>query len=216
MWPVALSPTHQIRVSSKTRSPYRHTFVSKPSWDETCLSESIPVQVGHDCISGRKMWVGGSGWLSGGRIGGGSFNRRREHVTRTLSCPESQPRVGHPMSTKTLTTATLGSPVPPFTPHAISVCLPTWKDNVGYEEGEKRVIDSMVTGYPRFFIHRRIQKVWDPHPAWYLIFLLIRSNLAGQNMRTKVWGSWRTVFAFSHLDRREPLPGFHSTTGCEG
>jgi cystathionine gamma-synthase len=63
------------------------------------------------------------------------------------------------MSTKTLTTTVLGSPVPPFTAHAISVSLPTWKDNVGYEEGEKRVVDSMVTGYPRFFIHRSIQKV---------------------------------------------------------
>jgi len=62
------------------------------------------------------------------------------------------------MSTRTLTTAVLGSPLPPFTPHAISVCLPTWKDNVGYEEGEKRVVDSMVTGYPRFFIHKTIEK----------------------------------------------------------
>ena len=64
------------------------------------------------------------------------------------------------MSTKTLTTAVLGSSVPPFTPHAISVSLPTWKDNVGYEEGEKRVVDSMVTGYPRFFIHKSITKVY--------------------------------------------------------
>ena len=54
---------------------------------------------------------------------------------------------------------TLGLAVPPFTQHAISVSLPTWGDNVGYEEGEKRVVDSMVTGYPRFFIHLSIQKV---------------------------------------------------------
>lgn len=54
---------------------------------------------------------------------------------------------------------TLGLAVPPYTPHAISVSLPTWRDNVGYEEGESRVIDAMVTGYPRFFIHRSIQKV---------------------------------------------------------
>ena len=53
----------------------------------------------------------------------------------------------------------LGAAVPPFTPHAISVSLPTWKDNVGYEEGEKRVVDAMVSGYPRFFIHLAIQKV---------------------------------------------------------
>jgi cystathionine gamma-synthase len=36
------------------------------------------------------------------------------------------------------------------------VSLPTWKANVGYEEGEKWVVNSMVTGYPRFFIHRSI------------------------------------------------------------
>lgn len=53
---------------------------------------------------------------------------------------------------------TLGLPVPPL-PHAISVSLPTWRDNVGYEEGEKRVVDVMVSGYPRFFIHLSIQKL---------------------------------------------------------
>ncbi|EMD35676.1 hypothetical protein CERSUDRAFT_116407 [Gelatoporia subvermispora B] len=53
----------------------------------------------------------------------------------------------------------LGGSVPPLTAHAISVSLPTWNDNVGYEKGEKRVVDAMVTGYPRFFIHRSIQKL---------------------------------------------------------
>jgi cystathionine gamma-synthase len=52
----------------------------------------------------------------------------------------------------------LGGSVPALTSHAISVSLPTWNDNVGYEEGDKRVLDKMVTGYPRFFIHRSIQK----------------------------------------------------------
>ncbi|KAJ7696062.1 pyridoxal phosphate-dependent transferase [Mycena rosella] len=53
----------------------------------------------------------------------------------------------------------LGLAVPPFTPHAISVSLPTWRDNVGYEEAEKRVIDAMISGYPRFFIHLSIRKL---------------------------------------------------------
>jgi hypothetical protein len=53
----------------------------------------------------------------------------------------------------------LGLSVPPFTPHAISVSLPKWNDNVGYEKGEKRVVDAMVSGYPRFFIHLSIEKV---------------------------------------------------------
>ncbi|KAK4194445.1 putative cystathionine gamma-synthase [Triangularia verruculosa] len=51
----------------------------------------------------------------------------------------------------------LGESIPPHTEHAVSVSLPTWKSNVGYEEGEDWVIGSMTTGYPRFFIHRSIQ-----------------------------------------------------------
>lgn len=58
-----------------------------------------------------------------------------------------------------MTLSSLGSSVPPFTPHAISVSLPTWKDNVEYEQGSKRVVDAMVNGYPRFFIHLSIRKV---------------------------------------------------------
>lgn len=53
---------------------------------------------------------------------------------------------------------TLGQAIPAL-PHAISVSLPTWRDNVGYEEGEERVLGSMATGYFRFFIHKSIQRV---------------------------------------------------------
>ncbi|KAJ3573468.1 hypothetical protein NP233_g2415 [Leucocoprinus birnbaumii] len=53
----------------------------------------------------------------------------------------------------------LGLGVPPHTPHAISVSLPTWRDNVGYEEGEQRVVDAMISGYPRFFIHLSIRRL---------------------------------------------------------
>ncbi|CRK27340.1 Cystathionine gamma-synthase like protein [Verticillium longisporum] len=51
----------------------------------------------------------------------------------------------------------LGQSIPPDTAHAVSVSLPTWKDNVGYEEGEKWVVDKLTTGYPRFFVHRSIE-----------------------------------------------------------
>ncbi|KAH6681242.1 cystathionine gamma-synthase [Plectosphaerella plurivora] len=50
----------------------------------------------------------------------------------------------------------LGQSIPPDTAHAVSVSLPTWKANIAYEEGEKWVIDRLVTGYPRFFIHKSI------------------------------------------------------------
>lgn len=52
----------------------------------------------------------------------------------------------------------LGDPVP-FIEHAISVSLPRWQDVVGYEENSFEVVNKMQTGYPRFFIHKSIQKV---------------------------------------------------------
>lgn len=39
----------------------------------------------------------------------------------------------------------------------MSVSLPTWRSNVGYEEGEEWVLSKLKTGYPRFFIHKQIQ-----------------------------------------------------------
>ncbi|KAI0848685.1 PLP-dependent transferase [Daldinia vernicosa] len=51
----------------------------------------------------------------------------------------------------------LGDSIPPNTAHAVSVSLPTWRSNIGYEEGEQWVLGVMVTGYPRFFIHKSIQ-----------------------------------------------------------
>ncbi|KAJ5652515.1 hypothetical protein N7507_009941 [Penicillium longicatenatum] len=53
----------------------------------------------------------------------------------------------------------IGGPVPPNTDHAVSVSLPTWKANIGYEEGEDWVISKMQCGYPRFFVHPTIQKL---------------------------------------------------------
>lgn len=54
--------------------------------------------------------------------------------------------------------AAIGQPVPNV-PHAVSVSLPTWRSNVGYEEGEDWVVSKMKTGYPRFFIHLIIQEL---------------------------------------------------------
>lgn len=54
----------------------------------------------------------------------------------------------------------LGEPIPP-SPHAVSVCLPTWRDNVGYEEGEPRVHETLTTGYPRFVYNRLCRDLFD-------------------------------------------------------
>lgn len=44
----------------------------------------------------------------------------------------------------------LGLPLPE-SPHACSVCLPTWSSVIGYEEGRDKVMRRLRAGYPRFF-----------------------------------------------------------------
>lgn len=46
---------------------------------------------------------------------------------------------------------------------AVSVSLPTWRANVGYEEGEEWVMSKMKSGYPRSEL--------NPLPSNYLLFL---------------------------------------------
>ncbi|MCX6873466.1 MAG: PLP-dependent transferase [Verrucomicrobia bacterium] len=53
----------------------------------------------------------------------------------------------------------LGLPLPDA-PHACSVCLPTWKAIVGYEEGLDKVRRRMRAGYPRFFRHAVVERLF--------------------------------------------------------
>lgn len=53
----------------------------------------------------------------------------------------------------------IGQPIPSDTPHAVSVSLPTWSSNIGYEEGDPHVVSLMVGGYPRFVFHTIVRKV---------------------------------------------------------
>ena len=50
----------------------------------------------------------------------------------------------------------LGFPIP-CDEHATSVCIPTYEDTVGYEEGLPRVRNAMKLGYPRFKIHAVVE-----------------------------------------------------------
>jgi len=54
----------------------------------------------------------------------------------------------------------LGKPLP-GSPHAVSVCLPTWKDNIGYEEGEERVRSALKAGYPRFVLNPLVAELFS-------------------------------------------------------
>ena len=71
----------------------------------------------------------------------------------------SRPSHGHGMQAgpPLLPFIPMGEPIPPNVDHAVSVSLPRWQDIVDYEEG--RLGNAMQTGYPRFFIHRSIQKL---------------------------------------------------------
>ncbi|WP_309488354.1 PLP-dependent transferase [Oceaniferula flava] len=53
----------------------------------------------------------------------------------------------------------LGMPLPK-TQHACSVCLPTWDSVLGYEEGREKVIQKLRSGYPRFFRHPAIARLF--------------------------------------------------------
>lgn len=64
----------------------------------------------------------------------------------------------------------LGLPLPD-SPHACSVCLPTWDSILGYEEGREKVVKRMRTGYPRFF----------KNPAVERLFAAAKAEVAGDN-----------------------------------
>lgn len=52
----------------------------------------------------------------------------------------------------------LGQPLPNSL-HAVSVCLPTWADVIGYEEKEQRVLEKLQLGYPRFVLHPLVKEL---------------------------------------------------------
>lgn len=54
----------------------------------------------------------------------------------------------------------LGVPLPD-SDHACSVCLPTWNSVIGYEEGRARVMKRLRTGYPRFFKHPTVERLFN-------------------------------------------------------
>jgi len=53
----------------------------------------------------------------------------------------------------------LGTSLPPGDPHGVSVSLPLWKDTVGWANRDKRVLDHMITGYPRFFVPHIVREL---------------------------------------------------------
>lgn len=54
----------------------------------------------------------------------------------------------------------LGMPLPDTT-HACSVCLPTWDAVIGYEEKREKILRRLRSGYPRFFKHPIVERLFD-------------------------------------------------------
>ncbi|KAE8147519.1 cystathionine beta-lyase [Aspergillus avenaceus] len=53
----------------------------------------------------------------------------------------------------------LGELQPPSTPHAVSASLPTWESVIRWSRREPGVVDKVKGGYPRFYIHKTIQRL---------------------------------------------------------
>ncbi|KAH8106736.1 pyridoxal phosphate-dependent transferase [Cristinia sonorae] len=66
----------------------------------------------------------------------------------------------------------LGVEIPYGDPHALSVSLPTWQDNVAWVSGNEGMFNLMSTGYPRFFVHRMILQLAD--------IILQKTNVTGR------------------------------------
>ena len=88
---------------------------------------------------------------------------------REPQAPAFSVAMTHPLHTHPLCQPEhLGTPIPD-SPHAVSVCLPTWADIIGYEDKEPRVVDNRRTGYPRFFFHpliNEVRTVLKAEPGW--------------------------------------------------
>lgn len=100
----------------------------------------------------------------------------------------------------------LGSPIPDSI-HAVSVCLPTWANVIGYEEKDPRVIDRMKTGYPRFFLHpliERVRKELHPPPGYDILPLACEEaarecSAYARGKAVEVEGIWTSLFPHEAL-----------------
>lgn len=97
----------------------------------------------------------------------------------------------------------LGQPLPD-SPHACSVCLPTWESIIGYEEGREKILKRLETGYPRFFKHRVVER----------LFASAKSEVAGENEEVLVLPSRASVqrahrWVERHAETAVRIASFH-------
>ncbi len=81
----------------------------------------------------------------------------------------------------------LGEPLPASL-HATSVCLPQWKDVIGYEEKHPRVMQKLQAGYPRFVVP----------PACFRYFADCRRRFARDGENCHAYPSERAALRCAH------------------
>ncbi|KAF9174086.1 hypothetical protein BGX20_001061 [Mortierella sp. AD010] len=113
--------------------------------------------------NGTNGTQGGDGGSAGGANGSYNQNGSAQFLLgdiKTTNCTPINMATSHitPVAGVRPEQAPLGSPVPNV-PHAISVSLPTFRDNVDYEEAAPRVVNAMVSGYPRFFVSLKVKEL---------------------------------------------------------
>ena len=96
--------------------------------------------------------------------------------------------------------ADLGEPIPD-SPHAVSVCLPTWADAVGYEQKSPRVIDALQAGYPRFVYH----------PLCQQLFTVCAGQFAGEGQQCLAFPSSASAERFARF-----MGEGGATSACHG
>ncbi|EKM57566.1 uncharacterized protein PHACADRAFT_88834 [Phanerochaete carnosa HHB-10118-sp] len=103
----------------------------------------------------------------------------------------------------------VGHPIPPGN-HSVVVCLPTWRDTLGYRRGESHTVDRMQTGYPRLFMPPFNRKLAEQLEKLFALpserSLLVRSALAAEACRafiTAKAGAVVHVKALQPLDARQ-------------
>ena len=71
----------------------------------------------------------------------------------------SNPRVRDLVKSPLWDARSIGRPLPD-SPHACAVSLPTWDSVIGYEEGRDKIVTKMELGYPRFFLHPLVKRLF--------------------------------------------------------
>lgn len=82
----------------------------------------------------------------------------------------------------------LGLPMPD-SPHAVSSCLPMWRDNIRYEEGDPDVVGRLKAAYPRFCLHPLVRQLCRETFGGESLGLIFPSRRAAE--RALAYVAWR-------------------------